>query len=353
MSSSQPARPPPLIALSHFIHRRFLWLLFIAYVAAALGPGWGLWMRDVSIGEVAIMQERVPITLPLLMLMFILLNAGLGVQFSELKHFSRNLMTLSTGMLANLLMPIAFLLGISQVMQLWHNPDEAQSIIMGLGIIAAMPIAGSSTAWSQNANGSMVVSLGLVLPTTFLSPITMPLVLHLMGLLTIGDYSEDLHELASHGTGLFLILGVILPSIAGVMLHYLLGAHWISRVKPNLKIVNSAILLLLIYSNAAISLPKAIAHPDPDFLAVMLIIAFGLCGFAFVSGWLVAQLLRVDRIQRTSLMFGLGMRNNGTALVLVSTALADHPRMILLIVFYNLVQHVVAGSVSWKLSRQK
>ena len=46
-----------------------------------------------------------------------------------------------------------------------------------------------------------------------------------------------------------------------------------------------------------------------------------------------------------SLMFGLGMNNNGTGLVLASMALADHPRVMLPIIFYNLVQHLVAGVV--------
>jgi hypothetical protein len=44
-------------------------------------------------------------------------------------------------------------------------------------------------------------------------------------------------------------------------------------------------------------------------------------------------------------MFGLGMNNNGTGLVLASMALADHPRVMLPIIFYNLVQHLIAGIV--------
>ena len=39
------------------------------------------------------------------------------------------------------------------------------------------------------------------------------------------------------------------------------------------------------------------------------------------------------------------MNNNGTGLVLASMALADHPRVLLAIIFYNLVQHLVAGIV--------
>lgn len=353
-SGSETQKPLPfLAALSHFIHRRFIWLLLGAYAVAAWWPSWGLWIRDVSLGEVAILQERTPVTLPLLMLAMLLLNAGLGVQLSELKRLSQSLVTLSVSVAANLLIPITFILGVSQVMQLWHNPDEVQNILVGLALVASMPIAGSSTAWAQNANGSMAISLGLVLGTTFLSPLTTPLALHSVGLMTTGDYAEDLHELASHGTGLFLTVGVILPSIAGIVLHYLFGEHRIARAKPYLKLINFVILLLLIYSNTSIALPKAIAHPDPDFLAVMLVIGFGLCGLAFASGWGVAQLLKTNRTQRISLLFGLGMHNNGTGLVLASMALADHPRVMLPIVLYNLVQHLVAGSVDWRLSRKR
>ena len=51
-------------------------------------------------------------------------------------------------------------------------------------------------------------------------------------------------------------------------------------------------------------------------------------------------------------MFGLGMNNNGTGLVLASMALADHPRVLLPIIFYNLVQHLVAGCVDFAMFRK-
>jgi BASS family bile acid:Na+ symporter len=75
--------------------------------------------------------------------------------------------------------------------------------------------------------------------------------------------------------------------------------------------------------------------------------------FAFASGWLVGRLFRADGSGRVSLMFGLGMNNNGTGLVLASMALADHPRVLLPIIFYNLVQHLVAGSADFVLSRRR
>jgi BASS family bile acid:Na+ symporter len=47
------------------------------------------------------------------------------------------------------------------------------------------------------------------------------------------------------------------------------------------------------------------------------------------------------------------MNNNGTGLVLASMALADHPRVLLPIILYNLVQHLVAGCVDLILNRAK
>jgi BASS family bile acid:Na+ symporter len=44
-------------------------------------------------------------------------------------------------------------------------------------------------------------------------------------------------------------------------------------------------------------------------------------------------------------MYGLGMNNNGTGLVLASLALASFPRVMVPIILYNLVQHLVAGAV--------
>ena len=72
---------------------------------------------------------------------------------------------------------------------------------------------------------------------------------------------------------------------------------------------------------------------------------------AFGSGWLLARCLKVDSSERSALIFGLGMNNNGTGLVLASMALADHPTVMLPIIFYNLVQHLVAGSVDFVVSK--
>lgn len=281
------------------------------------------------------------------MLGFLLFNAGLGAEVSDLQAIRHRPWSLVCGLLANLLIPIAFIGLVMQTMRAWHNPDEVQNILVGLALVASMPIAGSSTAWSQNANGNLALSLGLVLASTLLSPLTTPIALHSVGWMTTGDYSEDLHELAGSGTGWFLAVSVIMPSLVGIVTRVSVGKERIGQVKPYLRLMNSIILLLLNYANGAVSLPEAIREPDYDFLAVTGLITLLLCLSAFLAGWLIARLRSADLGEQASLMFGLGMNNNGTGLVLASMALADHPRVLLPIIFYNLIQHLVAGIVDY------
>lgn len=341
-----------LSRVSHFIHHRLIWFLLASYALAAVVPQPGLWIKNVSFGHAGLFGQQVNLSLPLVLLSCLLFNAGLGVDLAQIGGMLRGWRVLALGAATNLLVPIAFIFGVTQILRVWHNPDEVQNILVGLALVASMPIAGSSAAWSQNANGSLALSLGLVLATTLLSPLTTPLALHSVGLMANGDYSEDLHELASQGAGAFLAVAVFLPSVLGIGVRASLGANRVNAAKPQLKLVNSAILLTLNYSNAAISLPQAIANPDWDFLAAILVITLSLCATAFGSGWLAARVLKVDDAQRIALMFGLGMNNNGTGLVLATMALADHPRVLLPIIFYNLVQHLVAGCVDQVLSRR-
>src|SRR3954463_3207114 len=331
--------------LSHFLHKNLLWLLLGSYAVAAAWPGPGLQARNVSVGQVTLFHEQVNLSLPVLTLASLLLNAGLGVQVSQLQGLARRPAALLAGLAANLLVPVSYILGVAWAMEAWHNPDEVQNILVGLALVASMPIAGSSTAWAQNADGDLALSLGLVLGSTLLSPLTTPLALHAVGFMATGDYAADLHDLAAGGAGTFLAVGVILPSLLGIALRYAAGDRRIAAAKPALKLINTGVLLFLNYSNAAASLPQAIARPDPDFLAAMVAIVVGLCVLMFSAGWALARLFRASHERLVSLMFGLGMNNNGTGLVMASLALADHPRVLLPIIFYNLVQHLAAGVV--------
>ena len=69
------------------------------------------------------------------------------------------------------------------------------------------------------------------------------------------------------------------------------------------------------------------------------------CIAAFAAAYWLSSQFRLNQAERVSLMYGLGMNNNGTGLVLASLPLASYPRVMIPIIFYNLVQHLVAGVV--------
>jgi BASS family bile acid:Na+ symporter len=346
------ARAGPLDRLARFIAAHFLWLLTGSYVVAAACPAPGLWIRDATFAEVFTGAVTARVSLSMLMLASLLFNAGLAVEPGKIREMLRVPRLLGAGLLANLLLPFAFLFLITRVMAGWHNADETQNILVGLALVASMPIAGSSTAWAHNADGELALSLGMVLASTLASPLTTPLTLHAAGLFASGEYARDLRELAAADTGVFLTLCVLFPSVVGVAMRRHIGDARYAAGRTRLKLANSVILLALNYANASASLPQVLASPDLDFLVATLLIVVALCVLAFATGWAIGRLSGATPSRRASLIFSLGMNNNGTGLILASMALAHHPRVMLPIIFYNLVQHLVAGVVDRLITRK-
>lgn len=338
-------RSSVVLALSQFLHHHLLWFLIGAYVIAIASPTFGLWIRRTFFGEIVLFQEHTRVSLLLVMLAMLMFNAGLGLKIEHLRAVMERKFVLFAGLAANLAIPMAYIFAVTLVMRLWYEPDEAQHILIGLALVAAMPIAGASTAWAQNSNGNLALSLGLVLCSTVLSPLVTPVALRVFGEMAAEEYERVLHGLAAYGSGAFLGLWVVVPSLLGIAVRRVLQPRWMTVGMPYIKLVNSINLLLLNYSNGSVSLPQAAADRDYDFLAVTLAITTGLCLAAFATGYGLSSWFKLERAERVSLMYGLGMNNNGTGLVLASLVLSSYPRIMVPIIFYNLIQHLVAGTV--------
>ncbi|MDH5739776.1 MAG: bile acid:sodium symporter, partial [Nitrospira sp.] len=338
-------RSSAILGLSQFLHHHLLWFLIGAYVIAVVSPTFGLWIRNVSFGEINVFQEPTRVSLLLVMLAMLMFNAGVGLKTEHLRTVMQRKFALFAGLAANVAIPMAYIFAVTLVMRLWYEPDEAQHILVGLALVAAMPIAGASTAWAQNSNGNLALSLGLVLFSTILSPLVTPVAFQVFGEMAAEEYERVLQGLAAYGSGTFLGLWVVLPSVLGIAVRGLVPSKWTTVGLPYLKLINSINLLLLNYSNGSVSLPQAAADRDYDFLAVTLAITTGLCLAAFATGYGLSGLFKLERAERLSLMYGLGMNNNGTGLVLASLVLSAYPRVMVPIIFYNLVQHLVAGTV--------
>ncbi len=334
-----------LSSLAHFLHAHLLWLLVAAYALASFAPGPALMLRGISLPHAITAALGIPLTLPALLLASLLFNAGLGAHFAALRRLGQSSFVLGAATLVNLAAPVLAILAASVLLRWWHSPAEFQNVLTGLVLIGSMPIAGSSTAWAQNAEGDLTVSLGLVVLSTALSPLTTPLLLRAGSWLTAGDWSHRLVQLAGQSTGGFLLFFVLAPSFAGILARGMLGEPMMARIQPAVKVANSAILLLLGYTNAAVSLPQIVTHPDPDFLVLVLLVTVSLCVLLFGAGWLLARVLRLNRAQQAPLVFGLGMNNNGTGMVVAAGAFSGLPLVLLPILLYSLIQHLAAGVV--------
>jgi BASS family bile acid:Na+ symporter len=282
----------------------------------------------------------------MLLLACLLFNAALAADGSELVEVVRRPWVVVAGVTANVLMPLGFLVLVAIALRWWHSAAEAQSLVVGLTVVAAMPVAGSSTAWSQNTRGSTALSLGLVVLSTLLSPLTTPLTFAAIGPLTSSDAAGSIASLSAQGTAAFLIACVALPSLAGLATRRALGVDRAAGSKRWLKLANSLVLLLLCYANASAALPGIVAAPDWDFLVLAGAAVISLCVVCFVAGWVLGRLLNVSEPQRRSLTFALGMNNNGSGMVLACASLAGLPNALFPVLAYNLVQHLVAGAVS-------
>jgi BASS family bile acid:Na+ symporter len=337
------ARHGRLAAVNHILHRHFLWLLLAAYALAAVAPDVG---RAVGRTAADVAGARVPA--PAAMLGFLLFAAGFGVRAEHLRGVARRPAALGAGFLAGVVVPVVVVAAFAPVLTHWHDPAEATAVLAGLAVVAAMPVAGSSAGWSRAADGDPALSVGLVVASTLLSPVTTPLALRAAAAAGAG---EEVGRLAgAGGAGAFLAGCVVLPVALGLAARWAVGGKRADAAGPALKGASSVVLLALCYTNAAGCLPAVVANPDWDFLALAVVAAGVLSGAAFAAGFGVARAVRADPPGRAALVFGVGMANNGAGLSLAAGGLAAFPAALLPVVAANLVQHLLAGLAGRRLA---
>lgn len=334
---------------SGFLHRNFLWLLVGSYALAGGAPTAGQWLSGLA-GTGSLLGLAVRVSVPAAMLGVLLFAAGFAVKGEHLRGVFRRPSALVLGLVASITVPVLVLLTAAPLLVLWHDPIEARDVLVGLAVVAAMPVAGSSAGWSRAADGDCALSLGLVLLSTLLSPLTTPLAFGTAARLAPGDAGGVLDGLAGvGGAGAFVVAWVVLPTALGLAARRAVGGTRADATSPWIKQVTAVVLLVLCYANASACLPSVFAEPDWDCLALVAVTAGLMCVTAFGSGLVVARIVRADPARRASLVFGVGMSNNGAGLALAAGALAGCPMALLPVVAVNLVQHLAAGWVNERL----
>ena len=329
-------------AITHvgrFLQGNLLWLLILAYALGAVWPAVGLWIRGAP-GTGAGSGWLLKVMLALL-----LLNAGLRLDTHQLRRLARRATLLGTALGTSVIVSGLYVLCLAALVGRWASANTAQEIVLGLAVVAAMPVAASSTAWAQNADGNLALSLGLLLVSTLFSPLAALVILHTTGTVMGSIGMPAIAPLVSQVATVFLTLWVILPVIAGLVLRWMIGGARVQQKKPYLQLINLVILLVLNYANASLALPSVLSRPEPLTLVFVTALTLGLAVVSIEAALLVSRLHDVDAPERASLLFAMGMRNNGAGLVLVATAMAQPGSALLPIIVYNLIQHLTAAVV--------
>jgi bile acid:Na+ symporter, BASS family len=326
-----------------FLHRHLLWCLVTVYVLGAAWPQFGLWIRGMSANPAA--DGHGSGWMLKILLGILLFNAGLGVDTRQIKQIPKCWSVLITAFFLSVAMPLAVVFAVSCLPLCGLEATNFYSLMIGLAIIAAMPVAGSSTAWAQNADGNLAFSICLVLLSTFLSPITAWFVFQATEAFWSAGTTSSMIPLSTGFVVNFLALWVILPIVAGMIVRWIAGAVHIGKIKSILKSINLINLLVLNYANASLSLPGVFQNPNLTCLSIVISITMLLCIINFGTAEVVSRLYKVKDDQRVSLFFALGMTNNGAGLVLIASASAPTGDIMLPIILYNLLQHLGAGFV--------
>ncbi|MFE9452816.1 sodium-dependent transporter [Streptomyces sp. NPDC006739] len=343
-SPSPSPSPSPAQRAYGLLRRRLGRAVAVAYAAAALLPAPGLWLRHPHPVGFAGAAE-LPFGVPQSLLGLVLFAAGLQVPLRTLGLLLRRPAALLAGLASHVVAPLLIVPGVAFALR--HSPDSdgGSGMVTAMILIVAMPVAAGATVWTAKGEGDQPTAVGLVLASTLVSPLTVPLTLAALTPLLRGGYAGRMAAAAQTAGHAFALTSILMPCAAGLLCRLALPGR--AREGLLAAVVPAALLgsLLLTYVNACGVLGPFLRHPRPVLLLAALAVAATVCGLSFALGGVTARVLRLDARAGASVTLACGMNNSSASAVLITTTLPDRPQILLPVLAYGLLQKVAAGRV--------
>ncbi|MCG6157746.1 bile acid:sodium symporter [Rubinisphaera sp. ICM_H10] len=336
-------QPPIPKRLEQMLQRYLLPGIALVYGLAAIFPAPGVWLRTFEVPGSESLGLG-PVTAVNLLLAGLLFNTGLAVPARELLCLTRHPKLIVLGLSIRvvsccLIIALAIAGGVLFAGNTWDL------ILLGVILVAVMPVANSSAAWTHHSEANVGLSMWLIVISVLLSPILVPGLVGFASRFVNPEFISEYAEIGRGYAGSFVMTWVIIPAALGVLVRSVFIRDAFPRMKLTIKIMTSLFLLVLNYANGAVSLPEILAGGNTLLILLVAVSASILCGLLFVAAWLVSRLCRLPRRDRLAVMYSTAMSNTGVALVLVTAVLPAAATLHLVIIFYTLVQHIVAGLV--------
>jgi tagaturonate reductase len=265
---------------------------------------------------------------------YVTLMGALGLNAGDFKKaLSRPLPLAAIFLCAHVLVP-----GVTALAARLCFPGKPD-ILSGYVLLMAIPTAVAGYIWTSIYHGDEAVTLTMILIDTLLAPVVTPL--------TVRIFANSALRIDTTGMIISLLLMVVIPSVAGVTANQI--SHNRMRVfvtpigKPFSKI---ALFAVIAVNTAQVADKVSFSFTLLPIFALNAALAF----LGFLSGALIAKLLRADRRIQVSMTFACGMRNISAALVLAINFFP--PESALPVVIGIVLQQTLAAFSGWVFFRK-
>ena len=149
-------------------------------------------------------------------LALLLFCAAVQTDVAQIRAIGSRPWALLWGTLAVWIAPALLVLVAAVVVPLVVDGPSTAGLLVGLALVASMPVANSSVGWTQLVRGNLALSLALVLVTIFLCPWVTPWMLGWLRLTLSAPDQAYFQTLIDSFSGAFFIIWVVLPTAAGL-----------------------------------------------------------------------------------------------------------------------------------------
>lgn len=327
-----------MIRIARFVHRRILLLLIGSYILAAVVPTAGAALRELrwDLGAVGVLD--VPQAMLAALLFLSAMAASPALMIDSWKHPR----ALAAAVIAKIVVPPLAVLAIMVLVRFAGAEDAVAPLIVGLVILAAMPVASSAPAWTQEAGGNVALALGILVASLFAGPFAGSL---WAPRLVDWQATGAPVPMAPLRAATYFLGWIVAPSVAGMLVRYAIGDQTFQRLRPHVGLASVVLLLALIYAFAAAALDDLTQRGDGMLVVWSFALSGALCVLLFALGWGLGRFLRFDRPSRITLTYAVGMHNNGVAMLIGAEFLPTDSPIFLPMISYALCQHMLAALV--------
>lgn len=184
------------------------------------------------------------------------------------------------------------------------NPN----LVCGIVLEYSVPVAVTAFMWISMFGGNGPLALTIILTSSVISPVTIPLTLKLLLGATVSiDVPSMMQNMA------FMIA---IPAVLGIVINELTRGWGHEKLSPALSPACKFMMMGVIASNST-AMSEYVLHMNVERLEVALfILVFAISGF--IIGILVARALHLPYSETTTMCFTCGMRNISSGAVIAT-----------------------------------